>query len=67
VTVERHRPISVRLNDHQATIECGGCSAAATFATVDRNLLVESVRTFLRDHDACRPDGHADRTAARTP
>jgi hypothetical protein len=67
VTVEGHRPISVRLNDHLATIECGGCSAAATFATQDRTGLVAGVRSFLREHDGCRPNGHAGLTAERTP
>jgi hypothetical protein len=61
------RPISVQLNDHIATIECGGCGAASTFATTDRAVLLESVRSFLRDHDLCRRTAHVRITAERLP
>jgi hypothetical protein len=61
------RPISVQLNDHMATIECGGCLAADSFDTADRTALVESVRLFLRDHEVCRPNADARLTAERRP
>jgi hypothetical protein len=59
--------MSVHLNDHVATIECGGCGAESTFATTDRAVLLESVRGFLRDHDACRPITDVTITANREP
>ncbi|MDT7547941.1 MAG: hypothetical protein QOE84_335 [Actinomycetota bacterium] len=59
--------MSVHLNDHVATIECGGCSAASTFATTDRAVLLERVRGFLRDHDLCRPAADAQLTVELEP
>ncbi|MDT7545969.1 MAG: hypothetical protein QOE99_2079 [Actinomycetota bacterium] len=67
MTDEQQRPMSVHLNDHVATIECGGCGAASTFATTDRAVLLESVRGFLRDHDTCRPVADARLTVELGP
>jgi hypothetical protein len=61
-------PVSIRLTDEAAAVQCDACQGIRSLPTGDRNALVLAVRTFLASHHACtqasagaatQPDSHA--------